>query len=67
MNVKVCVSTQEVSKWLELRAYLLKREKNQRKEKYLITRSVCEGLFFSLHQNCSVNTVQLENHKNTGV
>lgn len=23
-----------------------KREKKQRKEKYLITRSVCEGLFF---------------------
>lgn len=44
-----------------------KREKNQRKEKYLITQSVCEGLFFPLHQNCSVNTVQLENHKNTGV
>lgn len=49
-----------------------KREKKQRKEKYLITRSVCEGLFFPLtffplHQNCSLNTVQLENNKNTGV
>lgn len=45
-----------------------KREKNQRKEKYLITQSVCEGLFFPLYtKNCSLNTVQLENNKYTGV